>query len=162
MLVNVMCCCTKYHQQASQARQCKQSLNITGDWVDQKLFPNLKGVESLKKSEVKLMLNNLLNWSVSWNGWMNCILNLYFQFLIIFFVFLGTFLIKPVPMIPWLLNWIIFWIESAEFFWNWIIFWIESWEKQYWIEYLMNHFLAKFKHWIESDWVSDTTTTSRW
>ena len=92
MLVNVMCCCTKYHQQAPHARQCKQGLNITGDWVDQKLFPNLKGVESLKKSEVKLMLNNLLNWSVSWNGWMNCILNLYFQFLIIFFCLFGQIL----------------------------------------------------------------------
>ena len=61
-------------------------------------------------------------------------------------------------MIPWLMNWIIFWIESADFFLNWIIFWIESWAKQYWIEYWMNHFLAKFKNWIESDWVSDTTT----
>ena len=41
---------------------------------------------------------------------------------------------------------------------NWTIFWIESWVKQYWIKYWMNHFLAKFKHWIESDWVSPTTT----
>ena len=57
----------------------------------------------------------------------------------------------------WLLNWIIFWIESAEFILNWIIIWIESWVKQYWIKYWMNHFLAKFKHWIESDWVSPTT-----
>ena len=70
--------------------------------------------------------------------------------------FLGTFPIRPVSMIPWLLNWIIFWIESAEFSLNWIIFWIESWVKQYWIEYWMNHFLAKFKHWIESDRVSNT------
>ena len=59
-------------------------------------------------------------------------------------------------MIPWRLNWIIFWIESADFFLNWIIFWIESWAKQYWIKYCMNHFLAKFKKWIESDWVTDT------
>ena len=33
------------------------------------------------------------------------------------------------------MNWIIFWIESAEFSLNWIIFWIESWEKQYLIKY---------------------------
>ena len=72
--------------------------------------------------------------------------------------FLGNYPIRPELMIPWLLNWIIFWIESADFFLNWIIFWIESWVKQYWIEYWMNHFLAKFKHWIESDWVSPTTT----
>ena len=70
---------------------------------------------------------------------------------------MGTFPIRPVSMIPWLMNWIIFWIESAEFFLNWIIFWIESWAKQYWIEYWMNHFLAKFKNWIEWDWVSNTT-----
>ena len=56
----------------------------------------------------------------------------------------------------WINFWIIFWIESAEFSLNWIIFWIESWVKQYWIEYWMNQFLAKFKHWIESDWVSPT------
>ena len=79
-----------------------------------------------------------------------------------FWPILGTFPIRPVSMIPWLLNWIIFWIESADFFWNWIIFWIESWVKQYWIKYWMNHFLAKFKHWIESDWVSDTTTEIAW
>ena len=52
----------------------------------------------------------------------------------------GTFPFRPVSMIPWLLNWIIFWIESADFFSNWIIFWIESWVKQYWIEYWMNYF----------------------
>ena len=70
--------------------------------------------------------------------------------------FLDTFPIRPVSMIPWLLNWIIFWIESADFFFNWIIFWIESWVKQYWIKYWMNRFLSKFKHWIESDRVSNT------
>ena len=73
--------------------------------------------------------------------------------------FSGTFLIRPVLIILWLLNWIIFWIESPEFILNWIIFWNESWVKRYWIEYWMNHFLAKFKYWIESDWVSFTT---RW
>ena len=103
---------------------------------------------------------------LSWNEWMNHILNRYLPFLVksplfclfwtLFGHFLGTFPIQPVSMITWLLNWIIFWIESAEFFLNWIIFWIESLVKQYWIKYWMNHFLAKFKHWIESDWVSNT------
>ena len=47
---------------------------------------------------------------------------------------------------------------NQQIFFNCIIFWIEYWVKQYWFEYWMNHFLAKFKNWIESDWVSDTTT----
>ena len=99
---------------------------------------------------------------------MNHILNRYLPFLMksplfclfwtLFGQFSGTFPIRPVSKSPWLLNWIIFWIESAEFFLNWIIFWIESWVKRYWIEYWMNHFLAKFKHWIESDRVSNTPT----
>ena len=42
-------------------------------------------------------------------------------YLTLFGQFLGTSPIRPVSMIPWLLNWIIFWIESAEFFWNWIL-----------------------------------------
>ena len=84
--------------------------------------------------------------------------NLFLSIWTLFGQFLCTFPIQPVSMIPRLLNWITFWIESAEFFLNWIIFRIESWAKQYWIEYWMNYFLAKFKNWIESDWVSDTTT----
>ena len=117
---------------------------------------------------MKLILNNPLNWILSWNEWMNHNLNRYLPFLMksplfclfwtLFGQFLGNYPIRPELMIPWLLNWIIFWIESADFFLNWIIFWIESWAMQYWIEYWMNHFLAKFKSWIESDWVSDTTT----
>ena len=117
----------------------------------------------------KIILNNPLNWILSWNEWITQFLNRYLPFLMIsplfclfwtlFGQFLGTFPIRPVLIIPWLLNWIIFWIESPEFILNWIIFWIESWVKQYWIEYWMNHFLAKFKYWIESDWVSFTT---RW
>ena len=116
----------------------------------------------------KIILNNPLNWILSWNEWITQFLNRYLPFLMIsplfclfwtlFGQFLGTFPIRPVLIIPWLLNWIIFWIESPEFILNWIIFWIESWVKQYWIEYWMNHFLAKFKYWIESDWVSFTTT----
>ena len=117
----------------------------------------------------KIILNNPLNWILSWNEWITQFLNRYLPFLMIsplfclfwtlFGQFLGTFPIRPVLIIPWLLNWIIFWIESPEFILNWIIFWIESWVKQYWIEYWMNHFLAKFKYWIESDWVSLTTTS---
>ena len=115
----------------------------------------------------KITLNNPLNWILSWNEWITQFLNRYLPFLMIsplfclfwtlFGQFLGTFPIRPVLIIPWLLNWIIFWIESPEFILNWIIFWIESWVKKYWIEYWMNHFLAKFKYWIESDWVSLTT-----
>ena len=118
----------------------------------------------------KLILNNPLNWILSWNEWITQFLNRYLPFLMIsplfclfwtlFGQFLGTFPIRPVLIIPWLLNWIIFWIESPEFILNWIIFWIESWVKQYWIEYWMNHFLAKFKYWIESDWVSFTTNST--
>ena len=117
-----------------------------------------------------MILNNPLNWILPWNEWMNHILNRYLPFLMksplfclfwtLFGQFSGTFPIRPVSKSPWLLNWIIFWIESAEFFLNWIIFWIESWVKRYWIEYWMNHFLAKFKHWIESDRVSNTPTFS--
>ena len=97
---------------------------------------------------------------------MNHLLNQYLPFFMkillfclfwtLFGQFFGTF--RPLSMIPGLLNWIFFWIESAEFFLNWIIFWIESWVEQYWIKYWINQFLAKFKHWIESDWVSATTS----
>ena len=59
-----------------------------------------------------------------------------------------------------LLNWIIFLIESAEFLLNLIMFWIESLVKQCWMEHWI-FFLAKFKHWIESDWVSATTIIGR-
>ena len=48
----------------------------------------------------------------------------------------------------YLLNWIIFWIESPEFILNWIL------NNQYWIE----SFFDKLKHWIESDRVSPTLT----
>ena len=92
----------------------------------------------------KIILNIPLNWILPWNEWMNHILNRYLPFLMksplfclfwtLFGQFLGNYPIRPELMIPWLLNWIIFWIESADFFWNWIIFWIKSWVKQYWIE----------------------------
>ena len=70
------------------------------------------------------------------------------------------------------LNWIFFWIEFVWKFLNWIIFWIEFLWKIlnwiiFWIEFSwniielnieLNHFLAKFKYWIESIWVSFTPT----
>ena len=98
----------------------------------------------------KIILNNPLNWILSWNEWITQFLNRYLPFLMIsplfclfwtlFSQFLGTFPIWPVLIIPWLLNWIMFWIESPQFILNWIIFWIESWEKRYGIEYWMNNF----------------------
>ena len=62
----------------------------------------------------------------------------------------------PESMIPWLLNWSISWIESPEFVLNWVIIWIEFLVCN--IERIieLNHFSAKFKHWIESDRVSPT------
>ena len=71
-----------------------------------------------------------------------------FVYLDTFWAFLGTFPIRPVLRISWLLNWIILWIESAQCFLNWITFWIESSVKQYWIEYWINHFLAIELNWI--------------
>ena len=75
-------------------------------------------------------------------------------FLVYFGHFLGTFLIQPVSMIPWLLNWIIYWIESPQLFLNWIIVWIEFWETNIESNIELNPFLPKFKLWIESFWVS--------
>ena len=95
---------------------------------------------------------------------MNRILYQYFEFLIEkphFCSILGTFLIQPVPMIPWLLNWIIYWIESPQFFLNWIIVWIEFWETNIESIIELNPFLPKFKLWIESFWVS-IMATSHW
>ena len=63
----------------------------------------------------------------------------------------GIFLIWPVSMIPWLLHWIIFWIESPKFILNGISVWIEFWRctiESNQIE--LNNFLPEFKHWIES------------
>ena len=98
---------------------------------------------------------NIFSINVCHFWWKNLFLSIWTHFWAIFV----NFSFRPVSMIPWLLNWIIFWIESAEFSLNLIMYWIESWLKQFWIEYWMNHFLAKFKYWIESDRVSKT---SRW
>ena len=54
----------------------------------------------------------------------------------------------------WLLNWIIYWIESLEFILNWIIVWIEFSETNIESNIELNQLSAKFKHWIESDRVS--------
>ena len=95
---------------------------------------------------------------------MNHILNQYFQFLILKtpFCLFGHFSesssINDSLTIE--LNYVLNWISRI--FLNRIILWIDSWVQQYWIEYLMNHFLAKFKYWIESDWVSATTKWWWW
>ena len=70
--------------------------------------------------------NNPLNWILSWNEWMNHILNqnlpflmkspLFWLFWTLLGQFLGTFPIRSVLLISWPLNWIIFWIESEDFF----------------------------------------------
>ena len=107
-------------------------------------------------------MNNVLHWEIFWiefcremnkciifwivicHFWRKAPLFVYFWH------FTGTFPIWLVSMMPWLLNWIIFWIESAEFILNWIIFWIGFWVKQYWMEYWMNHFFGKIQklNWI--------------
>ena len=58
-----------------------------------------------------------------------------------------------------ILNWIIYWIESQQIIWNGIIFWIEfSWnDLEPNIE--LNQFWAKFEHWIESIWVSNSASS---
>ena len=111
----------------------------------------------LNKAKFKF-LNHCLNWIFREKRLLNNFLNWIFLKKMIFNnpFNLGNFHIWSVSPISWLLNWIIFWIKSAEFFFNWIIFWIQSWEKQYWIEYWMNHILANFKHWIELDRVWKT------
>ena len=127
-------------------------------------------IEYFSKNDIEWYLN----WILSWNEWMNRIFNRYFHFLIkktlffsiwtLFGQFLGTFLIRPVSMIPRLLNWTIFWIESLEFIFNWILVWIEFCVKQsqcgstrychmgeqYWIEYWIESFFGKIQilNWI--------------
>ena len=97
-------------------------------------FPGKKLIEYFFELNIpeKMILNNPLNWILLQNEWMNHILNQYLPFLMksplfcLFLTLFGTFPIRPVSMIPWLLNWIIFWIESADFFelndiLNWIL-----------------------------------------
>ena len=85
---------------------------------------------------------------------MNHILNQYLPFFMkillfclfwtLFGQFLGTFPIQPVLIIPWLLNWIIFWIELPEFILNWIIFWIES------PEFILNWIIVWTEFWVSN------------
>ena len=74
---------------------------------------------------------------------------------------------SPFIELNFLLNWIVFkifelnnflnWISLI--FLNWIIFWIEFLWNDIELNIELNHFLAKFKYWIESIWVS---FTPRW
>ena len=75
-----------------------------------------------------------------------------------FWAIFGTFLNLSVSRIPCLLNWITSELNQQIFSESNNIL---NWLKQYWIKYWMNHFLAKFKYWIESDWVSLTTSENR-
>ena len=75
-----------------------------------------------------------------------------------FWAIFGTFLNLSVSRIPCLLNRIISELNQQIFLESNNIL---NWVKQYWIKYWMNHFLAKFEYWIESDWVSDTTKWHR-
>ena len=64
---------------------------------------------------------------------------------------------SPLIELNFLLDWIelnYFVIEYFGKILNWIIFWIEF----SWNSFELNHFLAKFKYWIESIWVSDSST----
>ena len=54
-----------------------------------------------------------------------------------------------------IVNWIIYWIESQWFIWIWIIFWIEFSLNDFELNIELNQFCAKFKLWIESIWVSN-------
>ena len=71
--------------------------------------------------------------------------------------FPGTFLIRPVLMIPWHLDWIINWNESPPMFLKWIIIWIEFWSAIIESDIELNQLLPKFKHWIESNGTSFQT-----
>ena len=70
--------------------------------------------------------------------------------------FYGAFLIRLVSMIPWLLNWVFFWIESLEPILNWMIVWIEFLVSNIESYIELNHSSAKLKHWNESDRVLPT------
>ena len=60
-----------------------------------------------------------------------------------------------------IVNWIIYWIESQWFIWIWIIFWIEFSLNDFELNIELNQFCAKFKLWIESIWVSNRAMTVR-
>ena len=75
-----------------------------------------------------------------------------------FWAIFGTFLNLSVSRIPCLLNWITSELNQQNFSESNNIL---NWVKQYWIKYWMNHFLAKFTHWIESGRVSNTPKTAQ-
>ena len=75
-----------------------------------------------------------------------------------FWAIFGTFLNLSVSRIPCLLNWITSELNQQIFSESNNIL---NWVKQYWIKYWMNHFLAKFTHWIESGRVSNTPKTAQ-
>ena len=76
-----------------------------------------------------------------------------------FWAIFGTFLNLSVSRIPCLLNWITSELNQQIFSESNNIL---NWVKQYWIKYCMNHFLAKFTHWIESGRVSNTPKTAQY
>ena len=125
-----------------------------------KAFYNVK-IEKWKVKVVSALQWLASPWILLWNEWMNAIESIFStlvllppQFLTLFGPFSGNFLIWPVSLIPWLLNWIIFLIESSDLFWNWITVCIEFWAINIESNIKLNHFLAKFKHWIESNRLS--------
>ena len=98
---------------------------------------------------------------------MNHVLNQYLEFLIkkspfflsILYSFRAIFWFDQYQWFPGILSWIIYWIESTP-----ILFELNNslnrfLGKQYWIKYWIESFLAKFKHWIESDRVSQRART---
>ena len=97
------------------------------NFLGKKLLNNFLNGIFLKK----IILNNPLKWILSWNEWINYILNPYLLFFMksppFFCLFctlgaiFGHYSLRPVSMIFWLLKWIIFWIESGDLSLNWIL-----------------------------------------
>ena len=107
----------------------------------------------------KNILNNLLNWIYcKINRWLVYRLNIFSLCLkshrlgFIYFRHFGTFLIRPVSMIPWLLNLMIFWIESPEFVLNRIKGWFKFWVSKIELNIELNQigYLAGLFHAAES------------
>ena len=86
---------------------------------------------------------------------MNHVLNQYLEFLIKKSPFLSILdSLRALFWFPGILSWFIYWILfELNNSLNWIL------GKQYWIKYWIESFLAKFKHWIESDRVSQRART---
>ena len=86
---------------------------------------------------------------------MNHVLNQYLEFLIKKSPFLSILdSLRALFWFPGILSWFIYWILfELNNSLNWIL------GKQYWIKYWIESFLVKFKHWIESDRVSQRART---